>query len=79
MNFPLVGLPSESVPLVVVVMVSVFGNDRVIISGHARALAARRLALQDVPVIVIDHLTSTQRRALLTADNRLALSAGWDE
>src|SRR5206468_2296816 len=55
------------------------GADRVIIAGHARALAARQLRLKDVPVIVIDHLTPTQRRALVIADNRLALNAGWDE
>ena len=35
--------------------------------------------MAEVPVIVLDHLTDTQRRALVLADNRLALSAGWDE
>jgi DNA modification methylase len=55
------------------------GTDNVIIAGHARALAARQLGLTDVPVIILDHLTPTQRRALVIADNRLALSAGWDE
>ena len=35
--------------------------------------------MTEVPVIVLDHLTDTQRRALVLADNRLALSAGWDE
>ena len=55
------------------------GNDDVIIAGHARALAARQLGLKDVPVIVLDHLTANQRRALVIADNRLALNAGWDE
>jgi DNA modification methylase len=55
------------------------GADNGIIAGHARALAARRLGLTEVPVIVLDHLTSTQRRALVIADNQLALNAGWDE
>ena len=55
------------------------GSDSVIVAGHARALAARQLGLTDVPVIILDHLTPTQRRALVIADNRLALSAGWDE
>lgn len=55
------------------------GPDDVIIAGHARALAARRLGLKHVPVIVLEHLTPVQRRALVLADNRLALSAGWDE
>ena len=50
-----------------------------IIAGHARLLAARKLGMTEVPVIVLDHLTETQRRALVMADNRLALNAGWDE
>ena len=55
------------------------GPDRVIIAGHARLLAARKLGLNEVPVIVLEHLSDTQRRALVIADNRLALNAGWDE
>ncbi|MCX6621608.1 MAG: site-specific DNA-methyltransferase [Acidobacteria bacterium] len=55
------------------------GADGVIIAGHARLLAARKLKMLEVPVIVLDHLSETQRRALVLADNRLALSAGWDE
>jgi DNA modification methylase len=55
------------------------GSDGIIIAGHARLLAARKLGMTEVPVIVLDHLTETQRRALVIADNRLALNAGWDE
>jgi len=55
------------------------GADGVIIAGHARVLAARKLGLTGVPVIVLDHLTEAQRRALVIADNKLALNAGWDE
>ncbi len=55
------------------------GADNLIIAGHARALAARQLGLTEVPVIVLDHLTATQRRALVIADNQLGLNAGWDE
>jgi len=55
------------------------GADNVIIAGHARLEAARKLRLDQVPVIVLDHLTPAQRRALVIADNRLALNAGWDE
>ena len=50
-----------------------------IIAGHGRLLAARRLGLAEVPVVVLDHLSETQRRAYLLADNRIAESAGWDE
>jgi DNA modification methylase len=55
------------------------GADGVIIAGHARLLAARKLKMAEVPVIVLGHLTEAQRRALILADNKLALNAGWDE
>lgn len=55
------------------------GADGIVIAGHARLLAARKLGMTEVPVIVLDHLTESQRRALVLADNRLVLNAGWDE
>lgn len=55
------------------------GGDYVIIAGHGRLLAAQRLGMTEVPVIVLDHLTEAQRRALVLADNRIAENAGWDE
>jgi hypothetical protein len=42
-------------------------------------MAARRLGIQDVPCIRLSHLTDTQKRAYIIADNKLALNAGWDE
>ena len=50
-----------------------------IIAGHGRLLAARKLGLEAVPVVVLDHLNETQRRAYIIADNKLAENAGWDE
>ncbi len=50
-----------------------------IIAGHGRLLAARKLGMAKVPVIVRGGLTETQKRALVLADNKLALNAGWDE
>jgi len=50
-----------------------------IVAGHGRLLAARKLGLAEVPVIVLDHLTETQKRAYLIADNKLTLLGGWDE
>src|SRR5436305_12532566 len=50
-----------------------------IIAGHGRLLAARKLQLSEVPVIVLDHLTEAQKRAYIIADNQLALNAGWDD
>ncbi|MBF0142866.1 MAG: site-specific DNA-methyltransferase [Magnetococcales bacterium] len=49
-----------------------------IIAGHCRLMAARKLGLDQVPVIVLDHLSDAQRRAYILADNKLALDAGWD-
>ena len=54
------------------------GSDGVIIAGHGRLAAAQRLGLAEVPVVVVDHLTPTQRRALIIADNRIAENSGWD-
>ena len=51
----------------------------VIIAGHARVLASRKLRMTEVPVIVLSDLSEAQRRALVIADNQLALNAGWDE
>jgi DNA modification methylase len=56
------------------------GADNDILAGHARVLAARQLGMDEVPVIQLGHLTEAQRRALVIADNQLAITgAGWDE
>jgi DNA modification methylase len=53
--------------------------DGTIIAGHGRVLAAKRLKLDTVPVMVATGWTEAQRRAYVIADNQLALNAGWDE
>ena len=50
-----------------------------LIAGHGRLLAARLLRLKEVPVIVSDHLTESEKRAYGIVDNKLALRADWDE
>jgi DNA modification methylase len=50
-----------------------------VVAGHGRLLAARKLGLDVVPVIVLSHLTPAQRRAYVIADNKLAMNAGWNE
>ncbi len=55
------------------------GSDDVIVAGHGRVMAAERLGLAEVPVIVLSHLSESQRRALVIADNRIAENAGWDD
>jgi DNA modification methylase len=54
-------------------------EQRNVIAGHGRIEAARKLGMSDVPAIVVTGLDDTRRRALILADNRLALDAGWDE
>jgi DNA modification methylase len=49
-----------------------------IIAGHGRLLAARKLGSKEVPVIELAHLTESQKRAYVIADNQLAMNAGWD-
>ena len=53
-------------------------GDNSIIAGHGRLMAARKLDMEEVPVIVLDHLSKAQQRALVIADNQLAMNAGWD-
>ncbi len=51
----------------------------VLVAGHGRVLAAKRLGLASVPAIRLAHLTEAQARALRLADNQIALNSGWDE
>jgi len=51
-----------------------------IVAGHGRVLAAQKLGLASVPCLRLSHLTDSQRRAYILADNRLAeIGGGWDE
>jgi len=50
----------------------------VLIAGHGRLSAAKALGFETVPIIVLEHLTETQKRALMLADNKIALNASWD-
>jgi DNA modification methylase len=55
------------------------GDDATIIAGHGRVLAARKLRIPDVPVMVATGWTDAQKRAYAIADNKLTLNGGWDE
>jgi DNA modification methylase len=50
----------------------------VVIAGHGRLMAARKLGYTEVPTIELSEMTETQKKAYVIADNRLALNAGWD-
>jgi ParB family transcriptional regulator, chromosome partitioning protein len=49
-----------------------------VIAGHGRLLAAGKIALAEVPTIVLEGLTEAQRKAYVIADNQIALNSGWD-
>jgi DNA modification methylase len=53
--------------------------DSGIIAGHGRVMAARKLGMDAVPCLRLGHLSDTQKRAYIIADNKLALNSGWDE
>ena len=57
----------------------IIDKDNGIIAGHGRVMAAKKLGMKQVPVLLADHLTDAQKRAYVIADNRLALDAEWDE
>jgi len=50
-----------------------------IIAGHGRVMAARKLGMKEVPVMVAEGWTDAQKRAYVIADNKLAMNAGWDD
>lgn len=50
-----------------------------IIAGHGRLAAAQQLGMQEVPCIILSHLSDAQRRAYILADNKIALNSGWDK
>jgi len=54
-------------------------GEKGIIAGHGRLLAARKLGMGKVPVIELTHLSQAQKKALVIADNKLALNSDWDE
>lgn len=50
-----------------------------ILAGHGRYLASQKLELEKVPVVVVDNLTEDQKKALVIADNKIAMNSTWDE
>tara|TARA_R110002049_G_scaffold295840_1_gene483501 strand:- start:345 stop:1646 length:1302 start_codon:yes stop_codon:yes gene_type:complete len=52
---------------------------RTILAGHGRVEAAKLLGMTEVPCLRLDHMSGTEKRAYVLADNKLALNAGWDE
>ena len=57
----------------------VVDNDNVIIVGHTRYKAAKKLGMKQVPVVVADKLTDEQAKAYRLADNKTGELTGWDD
>lgn len=58
--------------------IGVWGEDNIIVEGHGRLFAAKKLGMETVPVIHLDHLTDEQRRAYALAHNKTAEMSEWD-
>ena len=50
-----------------------------VIAGHGRIAAAKEEGYLEIPCVFVEHLTDTQKKAYILADNRMALDAGWDD
>lgn len=73
-----IALIAESIKRFGMITPVAIDEDSRLIYGHARTEAARTAGLETVPVVRLGHLSPTERRAYLLADNRLALEAGWN-
>lgn len=49
-----------------------------IIAGHGRVMAAKKIGAEEIPTITLSGLTETQKKAYVIADNQLALNSDWD-
>lgn len=58
---------------------AIIDKDGVLIAGHGRMEAAKKLKMTEIPCVIADHLTPAQLRAYMLADNRIQLDGGWDE
>lgn len=58
--------------------IGVWGKDNLIVEGHGRLLAAKKIGMIEVPVIRLDHLTDEQRRAYALAHNKTTENSEWD-
>ena len=54
-------------------------SDYNVIAGHGRIMAAKEEGLKEVPCVLVDYLTESQKKAYILSDNRMAMDAGWDE
>ena len=57
----------------------IIDQDKNVIAGHGRLMAAKEEGITEVPCVLVDYLTEAQKKAYILADNRYAQDAGWDE
>ena len=57
----------------------IIDQDKNVIAGHGRLMAAKEEGITEVPCVLVDYLTDAQKKAYILADNRYAQDAGWDE
>jgi site-specific DNA-methyltransferase (adenine-specific) len=57
----------------------VIDQDNVIVDGHTRVLASKKLGLKEIPCVVADDLSEAQIKAFRIADNKVSEYASWDE
>lgn len=58
--------------------IAIWGPENVIVEGHGRYLACKKLGIDEVPIIRLDHLTDEQRRAYTLIHNQLTMNSGFD-
>ena len=58
--------------------IGIWGPDNILVEGHGRVLAAKKLGMATVPCIRLDHLNDEQRRAYALAHNKTAENSEWD-
>lgn len=58
--------------------IGIWSNKNIIVEGHGRLLAAKKLGMEEVPVIRLDHLTDEERREYAIMHNRTAELSAWD-
>lgn len=73
-----VGLIANSITEFGFVNPVLIADDGTVVAGHGRVLAAQRIGMKKVPCVVLSHLSERQRKALVIADNKIALRSSWD-
>ena len=58
--------------------IGIWGKDNIIVEGHGRLLAAKKLGMDKVPCIRLDNLTDEQRREYAIMHNKTAELSMWD-